>query len=151
MPPRTLYEAVGGADGVLRLAHAWHERVVADAIVAHAFEHGVHPQHTERLAAYWGEAWGGPPAFSERLGTESDVVRIHSGNGPHEEMDRRAIACFAAALGRRQQNEAAARMRRPDRSETRFCVGCTARAQPDGDDSAAHPAAPARFRPINRA
>lgn len=98
MPPRTLYEAVGGADGVLRLAHAWHERVVADAIVAHAFEHGVHPQHTERLAAYWGEAWGGPPAFSERLGTESDVVRIHSGNGPHEEMDRRAIACFRAAM-----------------------------------------------------
>lgn len=98
MPPRTLYEAVGGADGVLRLAHAWHERVMADTVVAHAFEHGFHPQHTERLAAYWGEAWGGPPAFSERLGTESDVVRIHSGNGPHEQMDRRAIACFAAAM-----------------------------------------------------
>jgi hemoglobin len=26
------------------------------------------------------------------------VVRIHSGNGPHEEMDRRAIACFDQAL-----------------------------------------------------
>jgi len=25
-------------------------------------------------------------------------VRIHSGNGPHEEMDRRAIACFDQAL-----------------------------------------------------
>ena len=27
------------------------------------------------------------------------MVRIHSGNGPHEEMDRRAIACFDQALG----------------------------------------------------
>jgi hemoglobin len=26
------------------------------------------------------------------------VVRIHSGNGPHEQMDRRAIACFDQAL-----------------------------------------------------
>ncbi|HTV82646.1 MAG TPA: hypothetical protein VME18_08345 [Acidobacteriaceae bacterium] len=26
------------------------------------------------------------------------MVRIHSGNGEHEEMDRRAIACFDQAL-----------------------------------------------------
>src|SRR5262245_38314533 len=86
----TLYEALGGAESVLRLARAWHERVLADEIVAHAFAHGFHPQHTERLAAYWGEAWGGPTTYSERHGDESSVVRIHSGNGPHEEMDRRA-------------------------------------------------------------
>jgi len=88
----------GGADGVLRLAHAWHERVMADEVVSHAFEHGVHPQHTERLAAYWGEAWGGPPTYSQQYGTESDVVRLHSGNGPHEEMDRRSIGCFERAM-----------------------------------------------------
>jgi hemoglobin len=98
MHAKTVYETVGGADGVLRLAHAWHERVMADAIVAHAFGHGFHPRHTERLAAYWGEAWGGPPIFSEQFGTESSVVRIHSGNGPHEEMDRRSIACFDRAM-----------------------------------------------------
>lgn len=28
----------------------------------------------------------------------ADVVRIHSGNGPHEEMDRRSIACFERAM-----------------------------------------------------
>jgi hemoglobin len=98
MRQSSIYEAVGGAEGVLRLAHAWHERVLADEVVSHAFEHGFHPRHTERLAAYWGEAWGGPPIYSERYGTESDVVRIHSGNGPHEEMDRRAIACFEGAM-----------------------------------------------------
>jgi hemoglobin len=94
----TLYVALGGFEGVRRLAEAWHERVLADEIVAHAFSHGFHPQHTERLAAYWGEAWGGPPTYSEQYGDESSVVRIHSGNGPHEEMDRRAIACFDQAM-----------------------------------------------------
>jgi hemoglobin len=94
----TLFEAVGGTDGVLRLAAAWHERALADEVVAHAFSHGFHPQHTERLAAYWGEAWGGPATYSERYGDESSVVRIHSGNGVHEEMDLRAIACFDQAI-----------------------------------------------------
>lgn len=94
----TLFDAIGGAAGVLRLAAAWHERAVADEVVGHAFSHGFHPQHTERLAAYWGEAWGGPPTYSERYGGESSVVRIHSGNGAHEEMDQRAITCFDQAL-----------------------------------------------------
>ena len=98
MPAITLFEAIGGAAGVLRFVHAWHARVMADEIVAHAFSHGFHPQHSERLAAYWGEAWGGPPTYSAQYGSESAVVRIHSGNGAHEEMDRRAIACFDQAL-----------------------------------------------------
>ena len=96
---QSVYDAAGGSDGLLRLAAAWHDRVMADEIVSHAFSHGFHPQHTERLAAYWGEALGGPPAYSDSYGTETSVVRLHSGNGLHEEMDRRAIACFDQALG----------------------------------------------------
>ena len=49
----TVYEAAGGDEGLLRLAGAWHARVIADEVVGHAFSHGFHPQHTERLAAYW--------------------------------------------------------------------------------------------------
>lgn len=94
----TVYYAAGGDDGIWRLATAWHARVMADEIVSHAFSHGFHPQHTERLAAYWAEALGGPPRYSDLYGDESRVVRMHSGNGPHEEMDRRAIACFEEAL-----------------------------------------------------
>jgi hemoglobin len=94
----SVYEAAGGSAGLLRLARAWHERVMADEVVSHAFSHGFHPQHDERLAAYWAEALGGPAAYSAAYGDESSVVRIHSGNGPHEEMDRRAIACFDQAL-----------------------------------------------------
>jgi hemoglobin len=96
---QSVYEAAGGSEGLLRLAEAWHCRVMGDEIVSHAFSHGFHPQHSERLAAYWAEALGGPTTYSGAYGDETSVVRIHSGNGPHEEMDRRAIACFEQALG----------------------------------------------------
>ena len=94
----TVYEAAGRIGGLLRLAEAWHARVMADEEVSHAFSHGYRPDHSERLAAYWAEALGGPPMYSQRYGDETSVVRIHSGNGSHEEMDRRAIACFDQAL-----------------------------------------------------
>src|SRR5258708_32519294 len=94
----SVYEAAGGSEGLVRLAEAWHLRVMADEIVSHAFSHGFHPQHSERLAAYWAEALGGATTYSDVYGDETSVVRIHSGNGPHEEMDRQAIACFDQAL-----------------------------------------------------
>lgn len=95
---QTVYEAAGGAEFFLALANAWHARVMADEVVSHAFSHGFHPEHSRRLAAYWGEALGGPPSYSNSFGDETSVVRIHSGNGQHEEMDRKAIACFDQAL-----------------------------------------------------
>ncbi|MGB7051353.1 MAG: group II truncated hemoglobin [Acidimicrobiales bacterium] len=101
MPPwgmQTVYQAAGGSEGLLRLAAAWHGRVMADEEVSHAFSHGFHPLHVERLAAYWTEALGGPTTFSDAYGDETTVVRMHSGNGVHQEMDRRAIACFDQAL-----------------------------------------------------
>ena len=95
---RNVFEAAGGIDGLRRLAVAWHSRVMADEVVGHAFSHGFHPHHVERLAAYWAEALGGPSMYSDSYGDETTVVRIHSGNGVHDEMDRRAIACFDQAL-----------------------------------------------------
>ena len=90
MPPAhdpaspSVYAAAGGREGLLRLAHAWHARVIADEVVNHAFSHGFHPQHTARLAAYWAEALGGSALYTKRYGDETAVVRMHSGNGPHD-------------------------------------------------------------------
>jgi len=75
-----------------------HLPVMADEVVSHAFSHGFQADHVERLAAYWAEALGGPAIYSGSYGDETAVVRIHSGNGEHEEMDRRAISCFDQAL-----------------------------------------------------
>src|SRR5262245_16252162 len=95
---QTIYDAAGGDAGLQRLASAWHARVMDDEVVQHAFSHGFEPDHVERLATYWAEALGGPPTYSTTYGDETSVVRIHSGNGPHEDMDQRAIACFDQAL-----------------------------------------------------
>ena len=94
----SVYEAAGGQEGMHALAEAWHTRVMADEVVSHAFSHGFHPDHSQRLAAYWAEALGGPEAFSAEYGDETSVVQMHSGMGLHQEMDRRAIACFDQAL-----------------------------------------------------
>jgi len=95
----TIYEAAGGHQAFVALAHAWHARCLADPIVSHAFSHGYHPQHSDRLAAYWAEALGGPAVYTKAIGDQSAVVRLHSGNGgPHVEMDERAQVCFADAL-----------------------------------------------------
>ena len=94
----SVYEAAGGDEGLIRLAEAWHSRVLADDVVSHAFSHGFQPDHTLRLAAYWAEALGGPRTYSSQYGDETSVVRLHSGHGEHEEMDRLAIICFDQAL-----------------------------------------------------
>jgi truncated hemoglobin YjbI len=94
----SLYDAAGGIEGLTRLAHAWHERVLGDPVVSHAFHGGAREDHSERLAAYWAEALGGPPIYSSGYAGESDVVRMHSGNGEHDEMNQRAIARFDEAL-----------------------------------------------------
>jgi len=93
-----VYDAAGGGEGLLALAHAWHVRCLADPVVSHAFSHGYREDHSERLAAYWAEALGGPTEFTDTMADESHVLRLHSGNGPHEEMDRRALEAFVLAL-----------------------------------------------------
>lgn len=56
------------------------------------------PQHVERLAAYWGEVLGGPPAYSESCGDESGVLQMHAGNGDITDLGERFLQCFVAAL-----------------------------------------------------
>jgi hemoglobin len=61
----TLFEFAGGEPAFLALAAAHHERCLRDPDLNHPFSHpGQHPQHVERLAAYWAEVMGGPPTYS---------------------------------------------------------------------------------------
>ena len=94
----SIYEVVGGGPALLRLANAWHQRCLADPIMSHPFRHGTHPEHIERLAAYWAEALGGPADYSASTGDGSHVLRMHAGNGEHLEMDERAQVCFVQAI-----------------------------------------------------
>ena len=95
----TLYEQAGGFDVILGLCRRWHELCLADPMAAHPFEHQLHRYHTERLAAYLAEAFGGPPLYSAGYGDEASVQRIHAGNGVHPELDEACLALFDRALG----------------------------------------------------
>src|SRR5258707_9235408 len=90
---QTVFEAVGGNDGLRRLADAWHRRVMADDVVGHAFSHGFHPQHVERLAAYWAEALGGPSTYSDSYGDETTVVKMRSEEHTSELQSRQYLVC----------------------------------------------------------
>ena len=96
----TLYEFAGGDAAFLALAHAHHERCLADPELNHPFsKEDQHPQHVERLAAYWAEVLGGPDAYTRAFGgDESGLLRMHAGNGDMSDLGNRFVECFAAAM-----------------------------------------------------
>jgi hemoglobin len=94
----SLYEFAGGDSAFLALATAMHARCLADPELNHPFSHpGQHPQHTERLAAYWAEVLGGPARFSQTCSDETALLRLHSGNGDMADLGRRFVTCFMQA------------------------------------------------------
>jgi hemoglobin len=96
---RTLYEFAGGEEAFLALARAHHARCLADPELNHPFSRAdQHPQHVERLAAYWAEVLGGPPSFSSTCGDESHVLTLHCGNGEMGDLPQRFYDCFVQAL-----------------------------------------------------
>jgi hemoglobin len=94
----TLFEYAGGERAFLALAAAHHARCLADPELNHPFSHpGQHPQHIERLAAYWAEVLGGPPNFSRDCSDQSALQRMHAGNGDITDLGRRFVNCFVGA------------------------------------------------------
>ena len=95
----TLYEFAGGEPAFLALAAAHHARCLADPELNHPFSHpDQHPQHVERLAAYWADAMGGPLTYSESCGTQTRLLRMHAGNGHMDDLGERFVRCFEGAL-----------------------------------------------------
>ena len=94
----TLFEFAGGEPAFLALATAHHARCLADPELNHPFSHDdQHPQHVERLAAYWAEVMGGPPAYSQSCGDQTEVLRMHAGNGDITDLGERFLRCFDQA------------------------------------------------------
>ena len=94
----SLYEEVGGFDRILALCKAWQARLRQDPLAWHPFEHGMHPHHDERLAAYLAEAFGGPALYSAGFGDETSVQRRHACNGEHVELDEACLKAFDLAV-----------------------------------------------------
>lgn len=94
----SVYEYAGGEQAFLALAAATTERCIADPLLNHPFSHGMSPRHTENLAAYWAEVFGGPDRYSSVLGGHSGMLFIHSATGAPDEMGDRFEECFVLAL-----------------------------------------------------
>jgi hemoglobin len=96
----TLYEFAGGDDAFLALARAHHARCLADPELNHPFSHpGQHPQHVERLAAYWAEVLGGGPRYSGACGgRQAKLLDMHAHNGDMGDLGERFVRCFAQAM-----------------------------------------------------
>jgi hemoglobin len=95
----SLYEYAGGGPAFLALAAAHHQRCLDDPMLNHPFSHpGQHPQHVERLAAYWAEVLGGPAGFTPISGGQSQMLGIHCGNEAPDELGDRFYSCFVQAM-----------------------------------------------------
>jgi hemoglobin len=64
---QTLFEAIGGREGVRRLIGRFYELVAADEILRPVYPDDLGPGE-EKLALFFEQWLGGPPAYSEKYG-----------------------------------------------------------------------------------
>jgi hemoglobin len=93
----SIFDFAGGERAFLALATAHHERCLQDPELNHPFSHPGQPDHLQRLAAYWGEVFGGPARYTERWGGHSAMLEVHARTGAGEDFGPRFVACFVAA------------------------------------------------------
>jgi hemoglobin len=61
----TLYEWAGGDEALQRLMNAFYDRLETDDLLSGFFPGGVHEEHRQHVAAWWGEVFGGPSTYTE--------------------------------------------------------------------------------------
>lgn len=89
-PVPTLYEWLGGSAALNRLTTRFYEHVKRDALLGPVFAHmdGEHPAH---VAAFLGEVFGGPTAYSEKHGGHPHMIRQHLNRHLSQEQRRRWV------------------------------------------------------------
>jgi hemoglobin len=92
----TLYEHVGGEDGLRRTISVWYASVLRDAVLHPLFGEG-RPTHVDHLTAFFAEVFGGPTRFTEELGGFPELLAAHRGRQITEEQRRRFIELFLQA------------------------------------------------------
>jgi hemoglobin len=93
----TLYEDVGGTEGLRRLSSSFYQRVLADPLLAPVFA-SFTPTHVERVAIWLAEVFGGPEEYTERLGGHHALLASHLGLGIRAEHRKRWLELMAEAI-----------------------------------------------------
>jgi len=108
--PETLYEAVGGIDGLRRLSDAFYDAVLADPLLAPVFA-DFSRTHIEHVAVWLGEVFGGPAAFTADLGGHQGLLRAHLGLAITEEQRVRWMELMGAAVDKELPDDGLLRRR----------------------------------------
>ncbi len=74
----SLYEDVGGIDGLRELSTDFYQRVLTDDVLADMFADFT-PTHVDHVAVWLAEVFGGPEEFTTRLGGHQALLRSHLG------------------------------------------------------------------------
>ncbi|MET0144611.1 MAG: group II truncated hemoglobin [Ilumatobacteraceae bacterium] len=73
----TLFEWAGGEVALRALIDAFYDRVERDDLLSALFPGGVSEEHREHVLLWWGEVFGGPPVYTERLGGYPTMLAHH--------------------------------------------------------------------------
>ena len=89
-PIPTLADWAGGADALARLTRAFYAKVPADPVLAPVFA-TMGPDHPAHVAAFIGEVFGGPAAYSATGGSHAGMISHHLGRHLTEAQRRRWV------------------------------------------------------------
>jgi CDGSH-type Zn-finger protein/truncated hemoglobin YjbI/ferredoxin len=96
-PPEqaTLFQWAGGFPALLRLTRRFYEvHVPTDEFLAPLFAR-MSPDHPERVTAWLGQVFGGPPAYSDAYGGYERMISQHLGKDLQEEWRQHWVALLA--------------------------------------------------------
>jgi CDGSH-type Zn-finger protein/truncated hemoglobin YjbI len=80
----TLFEWVGGLPALKRMTHLFYDKYVPQDPLLQPLFNEMSPDHPERVAAWLGEVFGGPKAYSGTYGGYSRMISQHIGKGINE-------------------------------------------------------------------
>jgi hemoglobin len=97
MTEPTIFEHLGGAEALHRLASAQYRRCLTDPSLIQVFGTKGRPGHVEHLAAWLGEVFGGPDTYTRELGGHGALLRHHANLAITEELRQRFVQAFLEA------------------------------------------------------
>src|SRR3954471_14493144 len=93
----TLYDAVGGQDGLDRLVEHFYEKARVDPLLEQQFR-DLPPEHVPRVSMWLPGGFGGPRPYSRARGGHPALVRAHGGRGITEEQRARWVELMLATV-----------------------------------------------------
>lgn len=95
--PTTLYDDLGGLDGLRRLSSAFYDRVLADEVLAPVFA-SFTVTHVDHVAVWLAEVFGGPADYTAKLGGHQSLLHSHLGLSIRDEHRERWLELMAEAV-----------------------------------------------------